>query len=90
MCRDGFRKVPREDLIKVRIEFYVVFLEVDVKLVCAQNLSNLHELVVVIVSMEEGVFPEDLTANVGDPYPIYRETRTIEANMDPRLHMSRL
>ena len=48
-----------ENSIKVRVQFQVVLVQVVEKLVCAQYLGNAHQLVVVIVTVEERLLLED-------------------------------
>lgn len=57
----------------------MVFLQVLVKVVRSQNLSNLYELVAVTIAHEEGLLLEDL----------HWGRRTIEANMAPVDQISR-
>ena len=56
----GFSTLAQaQETIKVGIKLNAILLEVSVELVCAQHLGNLHQLVVVVVSVEEGLLAED-------------------------------
>jgi hypothetical protein len=55
------RSSPAEDVVVMRIEVDFVFLYISHKIVRAQNLGDLHKLVVVIAPVEEWFFPEDLS-----------------------------
>ena len=52
--------VPAEQLIKLRVEADVVLVDVRVELFRAENLGDLHQLVIVVVPMEERLLAEDL------------------------------
>ena len=49
-----------EKVVVLSVEGYIVLFEVLIKFFCAQNLSDLRQLVVVIMSVEERLFTEDL------------------------------
>ena len=67
-------------------------LEVRVQLVRAEDLGDLHELIVVVVSMEERFFPENLRSRkVSGVCVMTRREKgglTMLANMHPSDHMS--
>ena len=44
----------------MRVQFDIVLFQILEKLVGAKNLSNFHELVIVVVSVEERLLAEDL------------------------------
>ena len=52
--------VPAKQLIKLRVEADVVLVDVRVELFRAENLGDLHQLVIVVVPMEERLLAEDL------------------------------
>lgn len=52
---------PSQDLIVLCIELDIIFFKVCIQLVCSQDLGNFHKLVVVIMAMEEGFLPENLS-----------------------------
>lgn len=54
------RGSPAQDIVVLCVKFDVVFLEVGVQLIRAQDLGDLHQLVIVVVSVEKGFFSEDL------------------------------
>lgn len=51
---------PAQDIIVRGIKIDVVLLQIEVQLVRPQHLGNLHQLIVVIVPVEERCFAEDL------------------------------
>ena len=61
----------------------VVLVYVLVQTLRAQNLRDLDELVIIVVSMEEGFFSENLGLQVRDARELMVEPRTMEANMQP-------
>jgi len=48
-----------EDVVEVRVEGHAVFLDVGEKLICAEELRNFNELVVVVLALEERFLLED-------------------------------
>lgn len=48
-----------QDAIKVGVQFKMVRVQIVEQLLGAQNLGNLHELVVVVMAVEEGLLAED-------------------------------
>ena len=50
-----------EDVVVVGVQGYVVLVDVGKQLVSAEHLGDLHELVVVILALEEGLLLEDHT-----------------------------
>jgi hypothetical protein len=80
-----------EEIVILSVEGYVVLFEVLIESLCAQNLRDLHQLVVVIVPVEEWLFAEDLHTDKVSPDTKYlyrgeqfnRVAFTIEANMHP-------
>ena len=52
--------VPAEQLIELRVEANIVLVDVRVELFRAENLGDLHQLVIVVVPMEERLLAEDL------------------------------
>ena len=57
--------VLRERLVEVRVQPQPVFLEVGVEVLRAQDLGNLHQLVLVVVAVEERLLAEDLRRKEG-------------------------
>lgn len=55
-----WKDVPSKQLIVLRIQFDAVLVDVCVKLVSAEDLGDLHKLVVVIMTVEEWLFTKDL------------------------------
>ena len=49
-----------EKVVVLSVEGYIVLFEVLIKSFCAQDLRDLHQLVVVVVPVEERLFTEDL------------------------------
>lgn len=49
----GFLGVLTQDVIVVRVKSNVIFLNVGVKLISSENLSNFDKLIVVVFSLEE-------------------------------------
>lgn len=52
--------IPAEDVVVLGIEFNIVLLDVKKQLVRAKDLGDFHQLVVIIVPMEERFFAKDL------------------------------
>lgn len=52
--------ISSKNLIVVNIQLQIVLLQVSKQLVGAENTSNLDQLIVVVVSVEEGLLAEDL------------------------------
>mmetsp|Transcript_35961 Transcript_35961/g.78765 ORF Transcript_35961/g.78765 Transcript_35961/m.78765 type:complete len:235 (-) Transcript_35961:546-1250(-) len=55
----GLFRVTAEDTIKVGVKLKIVRVKVVEQLFGTQDLGNLHQLVVVVMSMEEGLLAED-------------------------------
>lgn len=51
---------PSKNLIVLRVQGNVVFFQVVIQVICAQDLRNLDQLVIIVVTMEERLLPEDL------------------------------
>ena len=54
------RHLLSEELVVLRIKGNVVLVYVLIQAVSAQNLGDLHQLVIVVVPMEERLLAEDL------------------------------
>ena len=86
--------VPSEDVVVLRVEVDIVFLEVGVQLVRPEHLRDFDQLVVVVVAVKERLLAEDLPTITGiSSESELDQTRkaaepTMEANMQPKLHMS--
>ena len=52
--------VPSENLVVLRVQFNLIFFKVEEQLVCAKNFRNFHELIIIVMSVEEWLFSEDL------------------------------
>ena len=52
-----------EKVAGLSVEGYIILFEVLIKSLGAQNLRDLHQLVVIIVSVEERLFAKDLDTN---------------------------
>jgi hypothetical protein len=74
----------------LRIKFNIVFFEISVELISPQNFGDLDQLVIVIVTVEKWLLAENLPVVLVSQFFGSPPTPTIEANMQPRLHMSRL
>ena len=48
-----------EEIIELGIEFNVIFFNVLEKFICSQDLRDFNELIVIIMAMEKGFFPEN-------------------------------
>ena len=81
---------PSQNLIVLSIELDIIFFKVCIQLICTQDLGDLHKLVVVVVAVEKGFFSENLNPYIGEVNMADRGPCTIDANMQPKLHMSRL
>jgi len=81
---------PSQNFIILSIELDIIFFKVRIQLISAQDLGDFHKLVVVVVAVEEGFFSENLNPYIGEVNMSDRGPRTIDANMQPKLHMSRL
>ena len=81
-----------EELLHVWVQHQAILVQVGVEVIGAQHLGDLHELVLVVMAVEERLLSEDLflvrvwSAKRHHPQ---RVAHTIPANMQPRLHMSR-
>ena len=58
--RPRFPRVSSQQLIILRIQPDIVLVNVRVQFVRPQHFRNLHQLVIVVVSVEEGFFSENL------------------------------
>ena len=87
-----FIDIPSKNLIILRVQFNFVFLKVEEQFVGAKHFRDFHKLIVIVMTMEEGLLPEDLSIEsiCGDCETWVHQILTIDANMHPRLHMSRL
>lgn len=74
------------------IEADVVLVDVGKQLVRSKNLRNLDELVIVVMAVEEGLFAEDLAVRkqFNGAHEESNILRTMDANMQPKLHISKL
>ena len=85
----------------MRVQLQVILVKVRVQLVRAQDLDNLHKLVIVVVAVEERLLPEDLQQHRGDgraeaitntasctQTTNTIRSRTMPASMQPNDHMS--
>ena len=84
-----------KDIIIRRIQLDVVLLQIQVQFVGSKHLCDLDKLIVVVVTVEERLFSEDLVLGFVDDLTAgvtvrSQMTPTIEANIQPRLHISRL
>lgn len=89
--------IAPENFVKVRIQLNVVFFQVGEQFVGPQNLRNLDQLVIVVVSVEEWLLAENLpdsTKQSDQRYAaspsIHPNRPTMLANMQPKLHISKL
>jgi len=88
--------LPSEDAVKVAVELNVVLVHVGEKVVCSQHLANLHQLVIVVVSMEKRLLFENLFGAKKKNFffchlvlkYVLPVDNTMLANMQPRLQMS--
>lgn len=53
--------ISSENLVILHIQLQIVLFQVRKQFVGSENAGNLHELIIVVVSMEEGLFAEDLS-----------------------------
>lgn len=58
--------IPGENVVILRVEFYVIFFQVQIELVRPKHLGNFHELIIIVVPMEERLFAEDLIQRVNE------------------------
>jgi hypothetical protein len=52
--------LPPQDIIVLCVELDIVFLEIGIKFVGAQDFCDFDQLVIVVVTMEERLLAEDL------------------------------
>lgn len=52
--------IPAKDIVILSVELDIILLKVAEQLICTQDFGNLHQLVVIIVSVEEWLLAEDL------------------------------
>ena len=76
-----FLLILAQNLIIMEIQFDRILLQVLEQVISAQHLSNLHQLVIIVTSVEKRVFVKQLTQ-------ITAINTTIEANIAPVLQMS--
>ena len=57
----GFLGVLPNHIVVLLIESHIILVNVSVELICAEHLGNLHELVVVVLALEEWLLLEDHT-----------------------------
>lgn len=60
--RERENTLPLQDIIISRVELDIVLFQIQVQLIGAKDLGNLDKLVVVVMSMEERLFAENLNA----------------------------
>ncbi len=58
--REELGQIPSQNLVVLGIETNVIFFNVHKEFVCSQNLGDLDQLVIIVVTMEKGFFSEDL------------------------------
>jgi hypothetical protein len=58
--QNKLRRIPRQNFIILRVQFDIVFLKIEIELVCTKYLGNLDQLIIIVMAMEERFFPEDL------------------------------
>jgi hypothetical protein len=61
--KQGVYVLPPEEFVILGIEADVVFVNIRIQLIRAQNLGYFNQLVVIVMSVEEGFFPKDLIEN---------------------------
>lgn len=57
----GLAWVVAQDVVVVRVQLHVVLLNIGEQLVSTKHLRDLHQLVVVVLALEEGLLLEDHT-----------------------------
>lgn len=57
--RPGLACVLSNHVVVLLLQSYIVLINVGIELVCSEDLSDLHQLIVVILSLEEGLLLED-------------------------------
>ena len=79
--------MPYENLVILRIQGNIVLFEIVIQVICPEDLRDLDQLVIVIMTMEEGFLPEDLEKRntLGHRTSTTGVVRglTIEANIHP-------
>mmetsp|Transcript_21970 Transcript_21970/g.54127 ORF Transcript_21970/g.54127 Transcript_21970/m.54127 type:complete len:291 (+) Transcript_21970:147-1019(+) len=71
----GHKRVPAltrvapQDAVVVAVELHIVLVQVRVEVVGAEHLRDLDKLIVVVVTMEEGLFPENHSRKHGPKAP---------------------
>lgn len=79
--------MPSENLVILRIQGNIVLFEIVIQVICPKDLRDLDQLVIVVMTMEEGFLPEDLEkrntlGHRTSTTDVVREL-TIEANIHP-------
>ena len=55
----GLLGLAPDQPVEVRIELQIVGVEVPKELLRAQDLDDLHQLIIIVVAVEEGLAPKD-------------------------------
>ena len=79
---------PAKYSIILWIQLYLILCNVDEQFISAQDLCDLDQLIVVVMTMKKWFFAKDLQPVTSELYGERAKQQTIEANMHPRLHIS--
>lgn len=60
---------PSEQFVVLSVKPYIILVDVCVEFIRAQNLGNLDQLIIIVVAVEEGFFPENLYADRLECFP---------------------
>ena len=53
--------IPSKNFIILRVKLNLILFEIEKEFVRAKHFRNFHELIIVVVSVEEGFFSENLS-----------------------------
>jgi hypothetical protein len=69
--------VPSKQLIIMRIQLNIIFINISIQLISSKDLSNLDELIVIVVSMEKRLLAENLHRESGESQAktVYKPSR---------------
>lgn len=68
-CVPWFLRVPRQEIVILRVQLDIVLVQVFEKLIGTKNLGDFDKLVGVAVSMEKRLFPENHRGKHGSQRP---------------------
>mmetsp|Transcript_14153 Transcript_14153/g.26511 ORF Transcript_14153/g.26511 Transcript_14153/m.26511 type:complete len:211 (+) Transcript_14153:202-834(+) len=56
--RPRFSRMPAQNVVKVRVQFLIVLVQIGEQAICAKHASDFHKLVVIVLAVEERLLAE--------------------------------